>query len=380
MSVSAQYVRALCGVGPVLSEPAPATHRTLLRLSVTLGPSMHSDTVCSEIWRDNSVTELDIREYAPKIGIDVSKEPHLLYLARDALNTKLPDYWKPCFSEKHGEWYYFNTVTGESQWEHPVDGWYRRVISQRRSWHDDSADQGGCESEDSDQTICDNLTHIRKSHKGTSKDDACSDSLLSHDQTSIKLPGVEVPLTESLTSSFDLRIDDRLAKLRLDLAAEISENLRKLRLNFSERFQNIERKTHHPSSSDLRLVMMAQQYHEKCLNMELNIMRLRDEMISQMPNKQSLDSILTNFERKDLQRSKSHTSLLSLYESDSCYESSYSESLEHLRRRVDHLELSNTLQKQNNAPPQILPEPDDELLSAKLWLLNRSKQINKEKY
>ena len=34
-------------------------------------------------------------EYAPKIGIDVSKEPHLLYLAREALNTKLPDYWKP---------------------------------------------------------------------------------------------------------------------------------------------------------------------------------------------------------------------------------------------------------------------------------------------
>ena len=202
MNVSAQYVRALCGAGPVLSEPAPATHRTLLRLSVTLGPSMNSDTVCSEIWRENSVTELgnrehkriteyltctvaDIREYAPKIGIDVSKEPHLLYLARDALNTKLPDYWKPWYeiiethkiqyflflicslSEKHGEWYYFNTVTGESQWEHPVDGWYRRVISQRRSWHHDSADQGCSDSEDSDQTICDNLTHhSQKSHKG----------------------------------------------------------------------------------------------------------------------------------------------------------------------------------------------------------------------
>ena len=55
------------------------------------------------------------------------------------------------------------------------------------------------------------------------------------------------------------------------------------------------------------------------------------------------------------------------------------ESLEHLKRRVDYLELSNTFQKQNNVPRQILPEPDDELLSAKLWLLNRSKQINKEK-
>jgi len=147
-------------------------------VGVTPGPSMNSDTICSEVWRENSVTELDIREYAPKIGIDVSKEPHLLYLARDALNTKLPDYWKPCFSEKHGEWYYFNTVTGDSQWEHPVDGWYRRVISQSRSCHHDAGDQG-CDSEDSDQTICDNLTqHSQKSHKGNSRDDACSDSLL----------------------------------------------------------------------------------------------------------------------------------------------------------------------------------------------------------
>jgi len=115
------------------------------------------------------------------------------------------------------------------------------------------------------------------------------------------------------------------------------------------------------------------------------MMRLRDEMLSQTPNKPSLDSIRANFEGKgdtriqDLHRSKSHTSLLSLHEPDSCYESSYSESLEHLKRRVDYLELSNTFQKQNNVPRQILPEPDDELLSAKLWLLNRSKQINKEK-
>ena len=99
----------------------------------------------------------------------------------------------------------------------------------------------------------------------------------------------------------------------------------------------------------------------------------------------------------DLLRSKSHASLPSFHESDSCYESSYSgivssvmifscnlrlnlESLEDLKRRVDCLELSNrtysTLPSHND---KILPEPEDELLSAKLWLFNRSKQINKEK-
>ena len=200
----------------------------------------------------------------------------------------------------------------------------------------------------------------------------------------------------------------------------MSEELRKLRLHFSERFQNIERRTHHPSSSGLRLDMrMAQQHHEKCLRreMELNMMRLRDEMLSQMPNKPSLDSIRANFEGKgdtriygwfklvssltshiifiQISTEASHTQAFWAYMSRTaatslltqvlttpilfiCHKIYNLESLEHLKRRVDYLELSNTFQKQNNVPRQILPEPDDELLSAKLWLLNRSKQINKE--
>ena len=40
---------------------------------------------------------LEIFEYAEKIGIDIVNERHLLYLAKEALNTKLPDYWKPWY-------------------------------------------------------------------------------------------------------------------------------------------------------------------------------------------------------------------------------------------------------------------------------------------
>ncbi len=38
---------------------------------------------------------LDIEEYAKRIGINISSEPELLYLAREGLRASLPDGWKP---------------------------------------------------------------------------------------------------------------------------------------------------------------------------------------------------------------------------------------------------------------------------------------------
>lgn len=37
----------------------------------------------------------EVIEYARKIGIDVEKESHLLYLAREGLLKELPSQWKP---------------------------------------------------------------------------------------------------------------------------------------------------------------------------------------------------------------------------------------------------------------------------------------------
>ena len=107
---------------------------------------------------------------------------------------------------------------------------------------------------------------------------------------------------ESLPSAFNLRMDDRLANLRLDLAAEMSEELRKLRLHISKRFQNIERRIyHHDQNSYLGLdIRMAQKHLEKCLRREteLNRTRLQDKMLSQMPDKSLREGIMTHFERK----------------------------------------------------------------------------------
>lgn len=39
---------------------------------------------------------LDLIEYAGVIGIDPDKEPDLMYIAREGINAKLPENWKPC--------------------------------------------------------------------------------------------------------------------------------------------------------------------------------------------------------------------------------------------------------------------------------------------
>jgi len=37
----------------------------------------------------------EVLEYAEKIGIDVTNEPHLLYIAKEGVLQELPPQWKP---------------------------------------------------------------------------------------------------------------------------------------------------------------------------------------------------------------------------------------------------------------------------------------------
>ena len=56
----------------------------------------------------------DLHEYAEKIGIDLDTEKHLLYLAEDALHTKLPANWKPwsvCVKNERKKIFFFQFFT-----------------------------------------------------------------------------------------------------------------------------------------------------------------------------------------------------------------------------------------------------------------------------
>ena len=44
----------------------------------------------------------------------------------------LPKKWKPCKAKDTGEIYYFDFSTGESSWDHPCDGYYKRLYEEEK--------------------------------------------------------------------------------------------------------------------------------------------------------------------------------------------------------------------------------------------------------
>lgn len=56
----------------------------------------------------------------------------LLYIAREGLKAPLPEPWKPC-KTREGEIYYFNFESGESDWEHPCDRYYKQLYQETKA-------------------------------------------------------------------------------------------------------------------------------------------------------------------------------------------------------------------------------------------------------
>lgn len=61
------------------------------------------------------------------------KEIHLLSIARQCLLEPLPSDWFPCYIEKENKYFYYNEQSKISQWEHPLDEYYRQIVEKTRS-------------------------------------------------------------------------------------------------------------------------------------------------------------------------------------------------------------------------------------------------------
>jgi hypothetical protein len=64
--------------------------------------------------------------------MDLVRDRHLFYIAKEGLKAPLPEPWKPC-KTPGGEIYYFNFEDGESVWEHPCDELYRSMFEEAKA-------------------------------------------------------------------------------------------------------------------------------------------------------------------------------------------------------------------------------------------------------
>lgn len=93
---------------------------------------------------------IDIKEYAIKIGIDPDKESNLISIAEEGLNSPLPDNWKPWFvyiaflifhffsqsifsQGEEGKVYYFNVKTKETLFYNPCEDIFKEKVKVERN-------------------------------------------------------------------------------------------------------------------------------------------------------------------------------------------------------------------------------------------------------
>ena len=81
----------------------------------------------------HELTPEQLVDYAKSIGID-EKRVDLFWIAEHGLTAPVPKNWNACVTPDptegapaHHRRYYFNTKSGESMWEHPLDKYFREL-------------------------------------------------------------------------------------------------------------------------------------------------------------------------------------------------------------------------------------------------------------
>ena len=88
----------------------------------------------------NNPTQDEIEEYASWLGADLEKDQDLFWIAREALTVSLPPGWK-VYQRKDGtgEPFYFNSRTGESLWDHPLDAHFKELFLKEKAKKEEMA-------------------------------------------------------------------------------------------------------------------------------------------------------------------------------------------------------------------------------------------------
>ncbi|KAL0252205.1 hypothetical protein GEMRC1_001417 [Eukaryota sp. GEM-RC1] len=76
-------------------------------------------------------TESEVMEYAEYLGMDPVDDADLLWIAKEGINAPLPDGWT-AYKHHAESVYYFNHLTQESYWEHPLDAHFKEKYLQEK--------------------------------------------------------------------------------------------------------------------------------------------------------------------------------------------------------------------------------------------------------
>jgi Ca2+-binding EF-hand superfamily protein len=96
----------------------------------------HNRTASSSSQQQQRVPDavIDMAEY---LGIRVLSEPHLLWIAEDAVHAPLPINWSVQKDGK-GRTFFYNHLTNQSQWGHPLDPHFRQLRDHHRRAFEES--------------------------------------------------------------------------------------------------------------------------------------------------------------------------------------------------------------------------------------------------
>jgi centrosomal protein CEP164 len=108
---------------PDSCDPAPVVSKQHAAESIVLKKKIDSS---------HTPSEAEVVEYALWLGMDLSTDQDLLWIAKLGLVTPLPADWKPCKQKDSEGVYYFNLSTGESTWDHPCDWQFKQMFEDHK--------------------------------------------------------------------------------------------------------------------------------------------------------------------------------------------------------------------------------------------------------
>ena len=179
--------------------------------------------------------------------------------------------------------------------------------------------------------------------------------------------------------SFDQTVKTRMENIKEELNSEVSDEINRLQVHFSERLKNLEKRKNVPSlNHKLQTLRNLQTTQEHVVRLEFDerIEKLKTDVADIVSIRDTTDK---SSRLNKLSRSKSTTSLI---DTDSCYESFISETRDSSTTSPDD---SNTCIKQNfmseassecqSCQKKMILDLDNEILNAKMWLFHRNQAM-----